>query len=245
MCPHGYTSVKRTQQLSGVTRIRTHDLLIRYLITKQWRPVLSQLGHHPNPKIVGSMAQLYWVELSLTSHHTQIWSCRVLLPPTSTAAAAHTLHCLYMGVYYTSVKRTQQLSGVTRIRTHDLLIRYLITKQWRPVLSQLGHHPNPKKVGSMAQLYWVELSLTSHHTQIWSCRVLLPPTSTAAAAHTLHCLYMGVYYTSVKRTQQLSGVTRIRTHDLLIRYLITKQWRPVLSQLYIYIQVQFIQVPLR
>ena len=91
------------------------------------------------------MAQLYWVELSLTSHHTQIWSCRVLLPPTSTAAAAHTLYCLYMGVYYTSVKRTQQLSGVTWIRTHDLLIRYLITKQWRPVLSQLGHHPNPKK----------------------------------------------------------------------------------------------------
>ena len=106
------------------------------------------------------MAQLYWVELSLTSHHTQIWSYRVLLPPTSTAAAAHTLNCLYMGVYYTSVKRTQQLSGVTRIRTHDLLIRYLITKQWRPVLSQLGHHPNPKKVGSVAQLYWVELSLT-------------------------------------------------------------------------------------
>ena len=76
------------------------------------------------------MAHLYWVELSLTSHHTQIWSCRVLLAPTSTAAAAHTLYCLYMGVYYTSVKRTQQLSGVTRIRTHDLLIRYLITKQW-------------------------------------------------------------------------------------------------------------------
>ena len=90
-------------------------------------------------------------------------------------------YCLYMGVYYTSVKRTQQLSGVTRIRTHDLLIRYLITKQWRPVLNQLGHHPNPKKVGSMPQLYWVELSLTSHHTQIWSCRVLLPPTSTAPA----------------------------------------------------------------
>ena len=64
----------------------------------------------------------------------------------------------------------------------------IITKQWRPVLSQLGHHPNPKKVGSMAQLYWVELSLTSHYTQIWSYRVLLPPTSTAAAAHTLNCL---------------------------------------------------------
>ena len=136
------------------------------------------------------MAQLYWVELSLTSHHTQIWSYKVLLPPTSTAAAAHTLNCLYMGVYYTSVKRTQQLSSVTRIRTHDLLIRYLITKQWRPVLSQLGHHPNPKRVGSMAQLYWVELSLTSHHTQIWSYKVLLPPTSTAAAAHTLNYIYI-------------------------------------------------------
>ena len=58
-------------------------------------------------------------------------------------------------------------------RTHDLLIRYLITKQWRPVLSQLGHHPTLKKVGSMAQLYWVELSLTSHHTQIWSCRIYI------------------------------------------------------------------------
>ena len=35
-----------------------------------------------------------------------------------------TPYSLYMGIYYTSVKRTQQLSGVTRIRTHDLLIWY-------------------------------------------------------------------------------------------------------------------------
>ena len=121
------------------------------------------------------MAQLYWVELSLTSHHTQVWSYRVLLPPTSTAAAAHTLNCLYMGVYYTSVKQTQQLSGVTRIRTHDLLIRHLITKQWRPVLSQLGHHPNPKKswFNGSAVLGWTRLDPPPHSYLVYICLTLL------------------------------------------------------------------------
>ena len=128
---------------------------------------VNALRHDTNPTVVGCHPD------SNPPHSDLV--IQGSIAPTSTAAAAHTLYCLYMGVYYTSVKRTQQLSGVTRIRTHDLLIRYLITKQWRPVLSQLGHHPNPKKVGSMAQLYWVELSLTSHHTQIWSFRVLLPP----------------------------------------------------------------------
>ena len=51
---------------------------------------------------------------------------------------------------------------------------------------------------------------------------------------------MGVYYTSVKRTQQLSGVTRIRTHDLLIRYLITKHnFFPVLYVLFLHMTVQY------